>query len=100
MRETPAAWPEREDQIAFVQPLSSDVLSIMAKPSPRTRWATVLTVMKTKVFFIPIVGAFDTQGNLAYFRQKRDGYDDFIEGWAERVEYVERDACFPAPVQQ
>ena len=26
-------------------------------------------------------------GNLAYFRQKRDGYDDFIEGWAERVEY-------------
>ena len=26
-------------------------------------------------------------GNLAYFRQKREGYDDFIEGWAERVEY-------------
>ena len=26
-------------------------------------------------------------GNLAYFRQKRDGYDDYIEGWAERVEY-------------
>lgn len=25
-------------------------------------------VVKTKVFFIPIVGAFDTQGNLAYFR--------------------------------
>lgn len=26
-------------------------------------------------------------GNLAYFRQKREGYDDFIEGWAERIEY-------------
>lgn len=26
-------------------------------------------------------------GKLAYFRQKREGYDDFIEGWAERVEY-------------
>ena len=26
-------------------------------------------------------------GNPAYFRQKREGYDDFIEGWAERVEY-------------
>lgn len=28
-----------------------------------------------------------TTGNLAYFRQKREGYDDFIEGWAERIEY-------------
>ena len=26
-------------------------------------------------------------GNLAYFRQKRDGVDELIEGWAERVEY-------------
>jgi lipopolysaccharide export system protein LptA len=26
-------------------------------------------------------------GNLAYFRQKREGLDDHIEGWAERVEY-------------
>ena len=26
-------------------------------------------------------------GNLAYFRQKREGYDDLIEGWAERIEY-------------
>lgn len=26
-------------------------------------------------------------GKLAYFRQKREGYDDYIEGWAERVEY-------------
>ena len=26
-------------------------------------------------------------GNLAYFRQKREGYDEFIEGWAERIEY-------------
>ncbi len=26
-------------------------------------------------------------GKLAYFRQKREGYDDFVEGWAERVEY-------------
>ena len=28
-----------------------------------------------------------TWGNLAYFRQKRDGADEFIEGWAERIEY-------------
>ena len=28
-----------------------------------------------------------TWGNLAYFRQKRDGYDEYIEGWAERIEY-------------
>jgi lipopolysaccharide export system protein LptA len=28
-----------------------------------------------------------TWGNLAYFKQKRDGYDDYIEGWAERIEY-------------
>jgi lipopolysaccharide export system protein LptA len=26
-------------------------------------------------------------GNLAYFRQKRDGYDELIEGWSERIEY-------------
>jgi lipopolysaccharide export system protein LptA len=31
-----------------------------------------------------------TWGNLAYFRQKREGYDDFIEGWAERIEYDSR----------
>jgi lipopolysaccharide export system protein LptA len=31
-----------------------------------------------------------TWGNLAYFRQKRDGYDEFIEGWAERIEYDSR----------
>ena len=28
-----------------------------------------------------------TWGDLAYFRQKRDGVDEFIEGWAERIEY-------------
>ena len=28
-----------------------------------------------------------TWGNLAYFRQKRDGHDEYIEGWAERIEY-------------
>ena len=26
-------------------------------------------------------------GKLAYFRQKREGYADLIEGWAERIEY-------------
>jgi len=26
-------------------------------------------------------------GNLASFRQKREGYDEYIEGWAERLEY-------------
>ncbi|HYC44788.1 MAG TPA: lipopolysaccharide transport periplasmic protein LptA [Burkholderiales bacterium] len=26
-------------------------------------------------------------GNLAYFRQKRDGVEELIEGWAERIEY-------------
>lgn len=28
-----------------------------------------------------------TWGNLAYFRQKREGYDEYIEGFAERIEY-------------
>jgi lipopolysaccharide export system protein LptA len=28
-----------------------------------------------------------TWGNPASFRQKRDGYDEFIEGWAGRIEY-------------
>ena len=28
-----------------------------------------------------------TFGNLAYFRQKRDGFDEYIEAWAERIEY-------------
>jgi lipopolysaccharide export system protein LptA len=28
-----------------------------------------------------------TWGNLAYFRQKRDGVDEYVEGWAERIEY-------------
>lgn len=28
-----------------------------------------------------------TWGNLAYFRQKREGHDEIIEGWAERIEY-------------
>jgi lipopolysaccharide export system protein LptA len=28
-----------------------------------------------------------TWGNLAYFRQKREGFDEYIEGWAERIEY-------------
>jgi lipopolysaccharide export system protein LptA len=26
-------------------------------------------------------------GSLAYFKQKREGYDELIEGWAERIEY-------------
>jgi lipopolysaccharide export system protein LptA len=26
-------------------------------------------------------------GKLAYFKQKREGMDEFVEGWAERVEY-------------
>lgn len=26
-------------------------------------------------------------GKLAYFRQKREGLDEFVEGWAERIEY-------------
>ena len=35
-----------------------------------------------------------TWGNLAYFRQKREGFDEYIEGWAERVEYDGRaDKC-------
>jgi len=28
-----------------------------------------------------------TWGNPASFRQKREGYDGYIEGWAERIEY-------------
>jgi lipopolysaccharide export system protein LptA len=28
-----------------------------------------------------------TWGKPAHFRQKRDGFDDYIEGWAERIEY-------------
>jgi len=28
-----------------------------------------------------------TWGDLAHFRQKREGYDEYIEGWAERIEY-------------
>ncbi|MDP1674475.1 MAG: lipopolysaccharide transport periplasmic protein LptA [Burkholderiales bacterium] len=31
-----------------------------------------------------------TWGNLAYFRQKREGHDEIIEGWAERIEYDSR----------
>ena len=27
------------------------------------------------------------RGKLAYFRQKREGFDDHVEGWAERIEY-------------
>ena len=29
-------------------------------------------------------------GNLAYFRQKREGVDEYMEGWAERIEYDSR----------
>jgi lipopolysaccharide export system protein LptA len=29
-------------------------------------------------------------GNLAYFKQKRDGADELIEGWSERIEYDSR----------
>ena len=29
-------------------------------------------------------------GNLAYFKQKRDGVDELIEGWSERIEYDSR----------
>ena len=31
-----------------------------------------------------------TWGNLAYIRQKREGLDEFVEGWAERIEYDAR----------
>jgi len=31
-----------------------------------------------------------TWGAPAAFRQKRDGYDEYIEGWAERIEYDSR----------
>ncbi|MBI4192392.1 MAG: lipopolysaccharide transport periplasmic protein LptA [Betaproteobacteria bacterium] len=30
-------------------------------------------------------------GNLASFRQKREGYDEYIEGYAERIEYDGKD---------
>jgi lipopolysaccharide export system protein LptA len=29
-------------------------------------------------------------GNLAYFREKRDGVDEYVEGWGERIEYDDR----------
>lgn len=29
-------------------------------------------------------------GSPAYFRQKRDGYEEYIEGWAQRMEYNSR----------
>lgn len=29
-------------------------------------------------------------GNPAYFRQKREGYDEYIEGWGKRIEYDNR----------
>ena len=29
-------------------------------------------------------------GNLAYFRTKREGFDEYIEAWAERIEYDSR----------
>src|SRR6266511_799769 len=31
-----------------------------------------------------------TWGNLAYIRQKREGMDEFVEAWAERIEYDSR----------
>lgn len=31
-----------------------------------------------------------TWGTLAYFKQKREGADELIEGWAERIEYDSR----------
>ena len=31
-----------------------------------------------------------TWGKPAHFRQKREGFDEYIEGWAERVEYDSR----------
>jgi lipopolysaccharide export system protein LptA len=31
-----------------------------------------------------------TWGNLASFREKRDGHDEYIEGWAERIQYDSR----------
>jgi lipopolysaccharide export system protein LptA len=31
-----------------------------------------------------------TWGNPASFRQKREGHDEYIEGWAERIEYDSR----------
>jgi len=29
-------------------------------------------------------------GNPAYFRQKREGFDEYIEGWGKRIEYDNR----------
>lgn len=29
-------------------------------------------------------------GNLVYYREKRDGVDEYIEGWSQRVEYDEK----------
>src|ERR1043166_8069498 len=39
-----------------------------------------------------------TFGNLASFRQKREGLDEYVEGWAERIEYdgkADRVQLFP-----
>jgi lipopolysaccharide export system protein LptA len=30
-------------------------------------------------------------GSLAYFREKRDGADEYVEGWGERIEYDSKD---------
>jgi lipopolysaccharide export system protein LptA len=49
-----------------------------------------LTIRGDRMIVQQDAGGFKTgvaYGNLASFRQKREGYDEYIEGYAERLEY-------------
>lgn len=92
---TDAAWGERADRDKPVH-LEADRATVQDANKLATFMGNVvltqgtLTIRADKMTVKEDASGFQYAtafGNLASFRQKRDGMDEYVEGWSERMEY-------------
>ncbi|GAB1719428.1 MAG: OstA-like protein [Nitrosospira sp.] len=92
---TGVAWAERADRDKPVH-LEADKATVQDANKLATFMGNVvlvqgtLTIRADKMIVKEDANGFQYAtafGNLASFRQKRDGMDEYVEGWSERMEY-------------
>jgi lipopolysaccharide export system protein LptA len=92
---TSPAWAERADRDKPVH-LEADRATVQDANKLATFMGNVvltqgtLTIRADKMTVKEDANGFQYAtafGNLASFRQKRDGMDEYVEGWSERMEY-------------
>jgi len=95
MLSTGSAWAEKADRDKPVH-LEADRATVQDANKLATFTGNVVLTQGTliiradKMTVKEDVGGFQhatAYGNLASFRQKRDGRDEYVEGWSERMEY-------------